>query len=86
MDLNPPSLPSPPLCNPAWSVDVGASFFANPCVVGSCINDGQGSYSCICPPDFYSGTTIEGNPSCSLADNCETLTGEAISYDDMIVR
>ena len=56
---------------PAWAVDVCATYFANPCVVRSCINDGKGSYSCVCPPGFYSGTTLEGSPSCSLAENGE---------------
>ncbi|GJP63822.1 hypothetical protein CLOP_g20864 [Closterium sp. NIES-67] len=32
-------------------VDVCGSYFKNPCSVGTCINDGKGSYSCICPPN-----------------------------------
>ncbi|CAI5498483.1 unnamed protein product [Closterium sp. Naga37s-1] len=37
----------------------------NPCAVGTCINDGAGSYSCVCPPGFRQGTTIDGTFSCA---------------------
>ncbi|CAI5459741.1 unnamed protein product, partial [Closterium sp. Yama58-4] len=36
----------------------------NPCAVGTCVNDGKGSYSCICPPGFRQGTTVDGTFSC----------------------
>ncbi|CAI5988502.1 unnamed protein product [Closterium sp. NIES-64] len=37
----------------------------NPCAVGQCVNDGAGSYSCVCPPGFRQGTTVEGTFSCA---------------------
>ncbi|CAI5498448.1 unnamed protein product, partial [Closterium sp. Naga37s-1] len=37
----------------------------NPCAVGTCVNDGAGSYSCVCPPGFRQGTTIGGTFSCA---------------------
>ncbi|CAI5982913.1 unnamed protein product [Closterium sp. NIES-65] len=37
----------------------------NPCAVGTCVNDGPGSYSCVCPPGFRQGTTVEGTFSCA---------------------
>ncbi|CAI5498502.1 unnamed protein product [Closterium sp. Naga37s-1] len=39
------------------TVDVCGSYFKNPCYVGACINDGKGSYSCICPPNHVLSTT-----------------------------
>ncbi|CAI7841126.1 unnamed protein product, partial [Closterium sp. NIES-53] len=37
----------------------------NPCVVGNCVNDGYGAYTCVCPPYFYLGTSEFGAPSCA---------------------
>eukprot|EP00475_Leptophrys_vorax_P002255 TRINITY_DN11274_c0_g2_i1.p1 TRINITY_DN11274_c0_g2~~TRINITY_DN11274_c0_g2_i1.p1 ORF type:complete len:465 (+),score=0.46 TRINITY_DN11274_c0_g2_i1:120-1397(+) len=51
-------------CTP---VDVCGLGPSNPCGVGTCVNDGLGSYSCVCPPDFRQGTTVEGFYSCAPA-------------------
>ncbi|CAI7934640.1 unnamed protein product, partial [Closterium sp. NIES-54] len=45
-------------------VDVCGSYFKNPCAVGTCINDGKGSYSCICPPNHVPSQTIDDFPTC----------------------
>ncbi|CAI5978202.1 unnamed protein product [Closterium sp. NIES-64] len=46
-------------------VDVCGSSSRNPCVVGTCVNDGKGSYSCVCPPGFIQGTTLANTASCA---------------------
>ncbi|CAI5467544.1 unnamed protein product, partial [Closterium sp. Yama58-4] len=46
----------------------------NPCVVGQCVDDGAGSYSCVCPPGFRQGTTIDGTFSCAPGDTSNTYT------------
>ncbi|CAI7884263.1 unnamed protein product [Closterium sp. NIES-54] len=46
----------------------------NPCAVGQCVNDGAGSYSCVCPPGFRQGTTIDGTYSCAPGDTNTTYT------------
>ncbi|CAI5950219.1 unnamed protein product [Closterium sp. NIES-64] len=46
-------------------VDVCGSSTRNPCVVGTCVNDGKGSYSCVCPPGFIQGTTLANTASCA---------------------
>ncbi|GJP55419.1 hypothetical protein CLOM_g14371 [Closterium sp. NIES-68] len=46
-------------------VDVCGSSSRNPCVVGTCVNDGRGSYSCVCPRGFIQGTMIGGGFSCT---------------------
>ncbi|CAI5499509.1 unnamed protein product [Closterium sp. Naga37s-1] len=56
----------PPLCLQA--------ALHNPCAVGTCVNDGEGSYSCVCPPGFRQGTTVEGTFSCALGDSSSTYT------------
>ncbi|CAI5518920.1 unnamed protein product, partial [Closterium sp. Naga37s-1] len=49
-------------------VDVCGSSTRNPCVVGTCVNDGKGSYSCVCPPGFIQGTTLANTASCAPGD------------------
>ncbi|GJP34122.1 hypothetical protein CLOM_g18583 [Closterium sp. NIES-68] len=49
-------------------VDVCGSSSRNPCVVGTCVNDGRGSYSCVCPPGFVQGTTLATTASCAPGD------------------
>ncbi|CAI5488301.1 unnamed protein product [Closterium sp. Naga37s-1] len=46
----------------------------NPCAVGTCVNDGAGSYSCVCPPGFRQGTTVESTFSCAPGDTSNTYT------------
>ncbi|CAI5463008.1 unnamed protein product, partial [Closterium sp. Yama58-4] len=53
-------------------VDVCGSYFKNPCYVGACINDGKGSYSCICPPNHVPSTTVDGFPTCDPANTTAT--------------
>ncbi|CAI5535836.1 unnamed protein product [Closterium sp. Naga37s-1] len=64
-----------PLCNPP--VDVCGSYFKNPCAVGTCINDGKGAYSCICPPTYISSRTIPNFPTCDPVN--VTATSMAVS-------
>ncbi|CAI7854096.1 unnamed protein product [Closterium sp. NIES-54] len=49
-------------------VDVCGSSTRNPCVVGTCVNDGKGGYSCVCPPGFIQGTTLANTASCAPGD------------------
>ncbi|CAI5498243.1 unnamed protein product [Closterium sp. Naga37s-1] len=46
----------------------------NPCAVGTCVNDGAGSYSCVCPPGFRQGTTVDGTFSCAPGSTNGTYT------------
>ncbi|CAI5981220.1 unnamed protein product, partial [Closterium sp. NIES-64] len=56
-------------------VDVCGSYPTNPCGAGTCINDGKGAYSCICPPNYISSTTIDNFPTCDPANTtASTLT------------
>ncbi|CAI5952946.1 unnamed protein product, partial [Closterium sp. NIES-64] len=55
-------------------VDVCRASFRNPCAVGTCVNDGAGSYSCVCPPGFRQGTTVDGTYSCAPGDTDGTYT------------
>ncbi|CAI7789774.1 unnamed protein product, partial [Closterium sp. NIES-53] len=58
-------------------VDVCGSYFKNPCAVGTCINDGKGAYSCICPPTYILSRTILNFPSCDPVN--VTATSIAVS-------
>ncbi|CAI5990915.1 unnamed protein product [Closterium sp. NIES-65] len=49
---------------PIVKMDVCGADLKNPCYVGTCINDGKGSYSCICPPNYVESTTIDNFPTC----------------------
>ncbi|CAI5458359.1 unnamed protein product [Closterium sp. Yama58-4] len=53
---------------PIVKMDVCGSDLKNPCYVGACINDGKGSYSCICPPNYVASTTIDNFPTCDPAN------------------
>ncbi|GJP31224.1 hypothetical protein CLOM_g10158 [Closterium sp. NIES-68] len=55
-------------------VDVCGSSSRNPCVVGTCVNDGRGSYSCVCPRGFIQGTMIGGGFSCTPGQEQGTYT------------
>ncbi|CAI5989225.1 unnamed protein product [Closterium sp. NIES-65] len=57
--------PCLPYSSPLAPVDVCGSSSRNPCVVGTCVNDGKGSYSCVCPPGFIQGTTLANTASCA---------------------
>ncbi|CAI5996491.1 unnamed protein product [Closterium sp. NIES-65] len=61
-------------------VDVCGSHTSNPCAVGTCINDGKGAYSCICPPNYAPTTTIDNFPTCGPAD--VTATTVAVGADN----
>ncbi|CAI7891470.1 unnamed protein product, partial [Closterium sp. NIES-54] len=61
-------------------VDVCGSYFKNPCYVGACINNGKGSYSCICPPNHVQSTTVDGFPTCDPTNT--TATTMTVSGDN----
>ena len=47
-----------------YSVDACSLSLDNPCTIGSCVNDGKGSYSCICPPGYTQGNYTTGAATC----------------------
>ncbi|CAI5947886.1 unnamed protein product [Closterium sp. NIES-65] len=69
---------------PIVKMDVCGSDLKNPCYVGACINDGKGSYSCICPPNYVESTTIDSFPTCdpgaaglaSFGDTCWSISAQ----------
>ncbi|CAI5498723.1 unnamed protein product [Closterium sp. Naga37s-1] len=63
-------------------VDVCGSYFKNPCYVGTCINDGRGSYACICPPNYIESTTVYDTPTCDPANT--TATSMTVSGDNWL--
>ncbi|CAI5464605.1 unnamed protein product, partial [Closterium sp. Yama58-4] len=54
-------------------VDVCGSYSTNPCAVGTCINDGKGAYSCICPPNYVGSITADNLPTCDLANTTASM-------------
>ncbi|CAI5462061.1 unnamed protein product [Closterium sp. Yama58-4] len=59
-------------------VNMCSSYSINPCAAGSCINDGKGGYSCICPPNYVESRTVENFPTCDPANTTTsalTVTG-----------
>ncbi|GJP75339.1 hypothetical protein CLOP_g5790 [Closterium sp. NIES-67] len=63
-------------------VDVCGSYFKNPCAVGTCINDGKGAYSCICPPNYIESTTAHDFPTCDPVNT--TATTVTVSGDNWL--
>ncbi|CAI5502263.1 unnamed protein product [Closterium sp. Naga37s-1] len=63
-------------------VDVCGSYFKNPCYVGTCINDGRGSYSCICPLNYVESTTVYDTPTCDPVNT--TASSMAVSGDNWL--
>ncbi|CAI5501578.1 unnamed protein product [Closterium sp. Naga37s-1] len=51
-------------CVLCW-MNVCRSSTRNPCETGTCMDDGQGAYTCVCPPTHTPDTTIDGFPTCS---------------------
>jgi len=47
-------------------VDACGLTLTNPCSVGTCVNDGKGSYSCLCPIGYYNDTAADGQSTCSF--------------------
>ncbi|CAI7810140.1 unnamed protein product, partial [Closterium sp. NIES-53] len=54
-------------------VDVCSSYSSNPCAVGTCINDGKGAYSCICPPNYVGSITVDNLPTCDPANTTASV-------------
>ncbi|CAI6003782.1 unnamed protein product [Closterium sp. NIES-65] len=52
-----------PCCAEALLVPLSST--RNPCEVGTCMDDGEGAYTCVCPPTHTPDTTIDGFPTCS---------------------
>ncbi|CAI5536894.1 unnamed protein product, partial [Closterium sp. Naga37s-1] len=57
---------------PIVKTDVCGSQLKNPCFVGTCINDGKGSYTCICPPNYIPSRTVDDFPTCDPAGSLAT--------------
>ena len=51
----------------------------NPCGVGQCSNT-TGSYACVCPTYYTTGTTSAGLPTCVDTDECATNTAGCSQY------
>ncbi|GJP51862.1 hypothetical protein CLOM_g10991 [Closterium sp. NIES-68] len=66
-------------------VDVCGSSNGNPCAVGTCVNDGAGSYSCVCPLGFRQGTTVDGTLSCApgSSNGSYTVLADGVSCADV---
>ncbi|GJP36725.1 hypothetical protein CLOM_g21201 [Closterium sp. NIES-68] len=61
-------------------VDACGSYLKNPCYVGTCINDGRGAYSCICPPNYIASRDVFNFPTCDPAN--ATATSMTVSGDN----
>ncbi|CAI5502227.1 unnamed protein product, partial [Closterium sp. Naga37s-1] len=68
------------LSNTCAYVDVCGSYLRNPCTVGTCINDGKGAYSCVCPPNYITTTTIDNFPTCDPVN--ESVSSIVVSGDN----
>ncbi|CAI5499356.1 unnamed protein product [Closterium sp. Naga37s-1] len=45
-------------------IEICSVLPTNPCVVGQCINSGDGGYSCLCPPNYKPSTLASGQITC----------------------
>ncbi|CAI5485772.1 unnamed protein product [Closterium sp. Naga37s-1] len=56
-----------------------------PCGVGTCVNDGKGAYSCICPPNYIKSTTVDNSSTCDpCTANLASITHMALLTDQYI--
>ncbi|CAI5946717.1 unnamed protein product [Closterium sp. NIES-64] len=53
-------------------IDMCGSYPMNPCAVGTCVNDGKGAYSCICPPNYIESRTVYNSSTCDPANTTAT--------------
>ncbi|CAI6002908.1 unnamed protein product [Closterium sp. NIES-65] len=67
------AVPIGPGSNTCAYVDVCGSYSSNPCAVGTCINDGKGAYSCICPPNYVGSITVDNLPTCDPANTTASM-------------
>ncbi|CAI5534936.1 unnamed protein product [Closterium sp. Naga37s-1] len=65
---------------PIVKMDMCSSFSINPCAAGTCINDGKGAYSCICPPNYFESRTLDNSPTCdpvqNMGDTCSSINAQ----------
>ncbi|CAI5929814.1 unnamed protein product [Closterium sp. NIES-64] len=45
-------------------IEICSVLPTNPCVVGQCINSGDGGYSCLCPPNYKTSVLASGQTTC----------------------
>ncbi|CAI5936832.1 unnamed protein product [Closterium sp. NIES-64] len=45
-------------------IDICSVLPSNPCVIGQCINSGDGGYSCHCPPNYKTSTLASDQITC----------------------